>query len=105
MTDSKAHLTRVAAARWRLAILLTAVMTVIYVGFILLIAFNKPLLGTVMLPGLSVGILLGVLVILTAWVLIVIYVRWTNEHYDRVVATSQQERLARRSRGERGEGR
>ena len=103
MTDSKAHLTRVAAGRWRLAILLTAVMTIIYVGFILLIAFNKPLLGTVLMPGLSLGILLGVLVILTAWVLIVIYVRWTNEHYDRVVAASQQERLARRSG--RGEGR
>ena len=36
-------------------------MTVIYVGFILLIAFNKPLLGTVLVPGLSLGILLGVL--------------------------------------------
>ena len=73
---------RVAAARWRLALLLTAIMTVVYVGFILLIAFNKPLLGTVLMPGLSLGILLGVLVILTAWALIVIYVRWANDHYD-----------------------
>ena len=105
MSETHTRLSRVAAARWRLAILLTAVMTVIYIGFILLIAFNKPLLGTVLMPGLSLGILLGVLVILTAWVLIVIYVRWTNDHYDRVVANSQQERLARRSRGERGEDR
>ena len=34
------------------------------------------------MPGLSVGILLGVLVIVTAWVLIVVYVRWANRHYD-----------------------
>ena len=42
-------------------------MTVVYVGFILLIAFNKPLLGTILMPGLSLGILLGVLIIVTAW--------------------------------------
>ena len=86
MTDSKARLIRVAAARWRLAVILTTIMTVVYVGFILLIAFNKPLLGIVLMPGLSLGILLGVLVIVTAWALIVIYVQWANEHYDGTVA-------------------
>jgi uncharacterized membrane protein (DUF485 family) len=90
MSDTHTRLTRVAAARWRLAILLTAVMTVVYVGFILLIAFNKPLLGTVLVPGLSLGILLGVLVIVTAWALIVIYVKWTNDHYDHAVADIRQ---------------
>ena len=64
----------------------------IYVGFILLIAFNKPLLGTILMPGLSLGILLGVLVILTAWALIVIYVRWTNTHYDHRVADERRSR-------------
>ena len=93
MSDSHVHLTRVAAARWRLALLLTAAMTVIYVGFILLIAFDKPLLGTILLPGLSLGILLGVLVIITAWALIVIYVRWTNTHYDHRVAAERRSRL------------
>jgi uncharacterized membrane protein (DUF485 family) len=86
MTESRTRLTRVAAARWRLAILLTAIMTAVYVGFILLVAFNKPLLGTVLMPGLSVGILLGVLVIVTAWALILVYVKWTNDHYDAAVA-------------------
>ena len=93
MSESQVHLTRVAAARWRLALLLTAVMTVIYVGFILLIAFDKPLLGTILMPGLSLGILLGVLLIITAWALIVIYVRWTNTHYDHRVAAERQSRL------------
>ena len=92
MSDSQVHLTRVAATRWRLALLLTAAMTVIYVGFILLIAFDKPLLGTILMPGLSLGILLGVLVILTAWALIVIYVRWTNTHYDHRVADERRSR-------------
>ena len=93
MSDSQVHLTRVAAARWRLAVLLTTAMTVIYVGFILLIAFNKPLLGTILMPGLSLGILLGVLIIITAWVLIMVYVRWTNAHYDHRVANVRRDRL------------
>lgn len=96
MSDSQVHLTRVAAARWRLAILLTTAMTVIYVGFILLIAFNKPLLGTLLMPGLSLGILLGVLVIFTAWALIVIYVRWANTHYDHRVADERRSRQGAR---------
>ena len=96
MSDTQVHLTRVAAARWRLALLLTSTMTLIYVGFILLIAFNKPLLGTILMPGLSLGILLGVLVILTAWALIMIYVRWTNTHYDRHVTAERLSRQAAR---------
>jgi uncharacterized membrane protein (DUF485 family) len=96
MDDSHVHLTRVAAARWRLALLLTAVMTLVYVGFILLIAFDKPLLGTILMPGLSLGILLGVLMILTAWALILIYVRWANTHYDSRVADVRRDRQAAR---------
>ena len=57
-------------------------MMVIYFGFILLVAFDKPLLGTLIVPGLSLGMLLGVLVILAAWVLTWAYVRWANRHYD-----------------------
>jgi uncharacterized membrane protein (DUF485 family) len=72
----------VSAARWRMAILLTPTMMVVYFGFILLVAFNKPLLGTPLIPGLSIGMLLGVLVIVAAWVLTWIYVRWANTHYD-----------------------
>ena len=68
------------AARWRVAISLTLLMLAVYVGFILLVAFNKPLLGQVIVPGLSVGILLGVLVIFVAWVLTWWYIRWANAH-------------------------
>lgn len=57
-------------------------MMVLYFGFILLIAFNKPLMGRLVAPGLSVGILLGALVIVVSWVLTWVYVRWANRHYD-----------------------
>ena len=86
MSDSASRLVTLSAARWRLSIILTATMTLIYVAFILLIAFDKPVLATVLVPGLSLGILLGVLVIVSAWALIMIYVRWTNANYDVAVA-------------------
>ena len=73
------------SARWRIAIALTAAMMVLYFGFILLVAYNKPLLGQILVPGLSLGILLGALVIVAAWVLIWVYVRWANTHYDTAV--------------------
>jgi uncharacterized membrane protein (DUF485 family) len=78
---------QVTAARWRIAITLTLAMMLVYFGFILLVAFDKPLLARPIAPGLSIGILLGVLVIVTAWVLIGVYVRWANRHYDAAVAS------------------
>jgi uncharacterized membrane protein (DUF485 family) len=57
-------------------------MIAVYFGFIALIAFNKPLLATKVMPGLTLGILLGVCVILASWVLTWVYVWWANEHYD-----------------------
>jgi uncharacterized membrane protein (DUF485 family) len=74
------------AARWRMALSLTAVAVAIYFGFILLVAYGKPLLGRLILPGLSVGIALGSFVIVSSWVLIWVYVRWANRHYDTAIA-------------------
>ena len=64
---------------------LTLAMMVVYYGFILLVAFDKPLLGGQVADGLSLGMLLGALVILSAWVLMWIYVRWANTHYDAAI--------------------
>jgi len=80
-----AALEALARQRWRIGLGLTAAMTAIYVVFILLIAYGKDVLGTALAPGLSLGIALGVLVILAAWALILVYVRWANAHYDRAV--------------------
>ena len=89
-TDTTHALEAVSAARWRVAISLTMAMMVAYFGFILLVAFNKPLLGSILVPGLSLGMLLGALVIVAAWVLTWIYVRWANTHYDASVDRLRQ---------------
>jgi uncharacterized membrane protein (DUF485 family) len=85
MTEKQRALEALAAAQWRLALRLTAAMMTVYFSFILLVAWAKPLLGRQLVPGLSLGILLGALVIVTAWILIRIYVRWANSHYDTTV--------------------
>jgi len=78
-----------AARRWRIALVLTAAMLATYFGFVLLVAYDKPLLGTILMPGLSLGIVLGVVVILVAWALTGIYVRWANRVYDAELARAR----------------
>ncbi len=82
MDEIHRRLAALAAARWRIALALTGAMILVYFGFIALIAFHKPLLGILVVPGLSLGILLGALVIVIAWLLTWAYVRWANVHYD-----------------------
>ena len=70
------------AARWRVALTLTAAMVFIYFGFVLLVAYGRKLLAVQVVPGLTLGILLGALVIVASWILTWIYVRWAAVHYD-----------------------
>jgi uncharacterized membrane protein (DUF485 family) len=90
-TDNERRLEVLSAAQWKLALVLTAAMMAIYFGFILLVAFAKPLLGTLVARGLSLGTLLGALVIVSAWVLIWIYVHWANGHYDSTVKSLRRQ--------------
>ncbi len=86
MTESfDARLAAVATARWRVAIALTVAMVGVYFGFILLIAYAKSLMAHRIAPGLSLGILLGALVIVATWILTWVYVRWANTSYDRAL--------------------
>jgi uncharacterized membrane protein (DUF485 family) len=77
-------LSGVALARRRLwvALVLSAAMIVIYFGFMGLFAFDKPLLGTILAPGLSLCIVLGPLVIISSFLLCLIYVLWANRVFD-----------------------
>ncbi len=86
MSEREEALTKITRERWRIAFILSACMLIVYFGFVLLIAFAKPVMGTLLTPGLSLGILLGVVVILAAWLLTSIYVLWANKVYDTKIA-------------------
>ena len=85
--NSATMISALARRRWRVAIALTVAMIFLYFGFIALIAFNKPLLARKVTDGLSLGILLGALVIIVSWLLTWAYVRWANTHYDTALAS------------------
>ncbi len=62
---------------------LSIVMLVVYLAFILLVAYDKPLLALKIAGGTtSLGIVLGLVVIITAFVLTAVYVARANGRYD-----------------------
>ena len=81
MTDSS-MLQRLDRARWRIVLALTGAMVLLYFGFLALVAYGRTILAIRVLPGLTLGILLGAIVILTSWLLTWLYVWWANRHYD-----------------------
>lgn len=82
------------AKRTGFAWLLTAAMLVIYFGFILLVAFNKPLLATPLGTGvMTVGIPVGLFVIVSAFLLTGIYVAKANTEFDGLIEKIKKEAL------------
>ncbi|QAY96967.1 DUF485 domain-containing protein [Methylovirgula ligni] len=61
---------------------LTLLIIIIYFGFILLIAFDPKLLGTPISGVITLGIPVGLFVIVAAFVLTGIYVLRANATYD-----------------------
>ena len=69
--------------RARLAWSLTAAMIVIYFGFVLTVAFHKKLLAQSLFGGVTtIGIPVGIGVILSAFVLTGLYVSRANTAFD-----------------------
>jgi len=78
------------ARKNRITLILTLVTLVIYYGFILLIAYRRETFGSKIFGNVTFGIVLGIGVILSCWVLTGIYVRWANQRYDAMVARLQE---------------
>lgn len=73
------------ARRSKLATMLSIVMLVIYFGFILLVAYAPGFLGMPLGSGVTtVGIPIGLFVIISAFVLTGIYVGKANTEFDRL---------------------
>jgi uncharacterized membrane protein (DUF485 family) len=78
------------AKKNRISLILTVLTLLVYYGFIALIAFKRDFFGQPFVGNISMGIPLGVGVILLSWLFTGIYVRWANARYDEMVARMKQ---------------
>ena len=81
--------------RTKFAWILAILMLLIYYGFILIIAFNKEFLSQQLWEGsiTTVGIPIGLGVIISAFILTGIYVYRANSEFDRLTAEIKEEVL------------
>ena len=87
------ELSRVVARRGRVGLVLTAVMVVAYFAFIALVAFDPSDAGALIADDrVSVGIVLGAVLIVLAPILIIGYVRWANRRYDPAIEAARARR-------------
>ncbi|MFS2224178.1 DUF485 domain-containing protein [Pantoea sp. B65] len=84
--ENSAHFKELVRKRQAFALFLSAIMLVLYVGFILLIAFAPGWLGTPLHAGTNVtrGIPIGVGLIVISFVLTATYVWRANGEFDRL---------------------
>ncbi|WP_437891916.1 DUF485 domain-containing protein [Phytobacter sp. V91] len=91
--ENNAHFRELVEKRQRFAAILSLVVLVIYVSFILLIAFAPGWLGTPVSAGSSItrGIPIGVGVIVISFILTGVYVWRANGEFDRLNKAVLQE--------------
>jgi uncharacterized membrane protein (DUF485 family) len=68
--------------RWTVSIVLLVALFVTYYGYILLVGMNKESLAQKIGEYTTLGIPLGVAVIVIAFILTGIYIVWANQKYD-----------------------
>lgn len=90
--ETNPHYIELVRDRTRFGWLLTLAMLVVYYGFIMLVAFNKELLNRPVGDGvMTLGIPIGLFVIVFTVIITGIYVRHANGRYDELTAAIQQE--------------
>ena len=92
-----AEFRRLVAGRWRVSLALTALLFILYYGYIILIATNRQLVSRPVSGATTAGILFATGVIAGAWMLTAAYVVWANRQYDPAAAEL-------RARAEKGHG-
>lgn len=76
------HFQALVRKRTRFALVLTAATLIIYFGYIAIVAFAPQWLGMSIGDGMTLGIPLGLLVIVAAFALTALYVHRANTEYD-----------------------
>ena len=77
---------RLVSGRWRVSLVLTALLFILYYGYIILIATSRELVSRPVSGATTTGILIAAGVIAGAWMLTAAYVVWANRQYDPAAA-------------------
>jgi uncharacterized membrane protein (DUF485 family) len=73
------------SARTSIVSILTILTLIFYYGFILLMAYGKEFLSRQIAPNITIGLPIGVAVIVVSWILTYTYANWANKKYDTMV--------------------
>ncbi len=76
---------KLVASKWKASLTLAAIMMATYFGFILVLAYAPHLLAVKIGEHMTLGIPVGIMIIVLAFVLTGIYVFWANSYYDKSV--------------------
>jgi uncharacterized membrane protein (DUF485 family) len=79
--------------RLTVSVTLTVIMLVVYFSFILTIAFYKELLAVKIGDHITIGLPIGIGIIIFAWLLTGFYIYWANRSYDKAVRELRNEVL------------
>ncbi len=77
--------------RWNISLTFTFIMLFVYIGFLLVVAYNKEALKMPMGESLNLAIVVGLGVIIFSWLITGVYVYWANNYYDAAVKEIKKE--------------
>lgn len=68
--------------RWYISLGFTFIMLLVYIGFLLVVAYNKESLKMPVGDSVNLAIVVGLGVIIFSWLITGVYVFWANNYYD-----------------------
>lgn len=77
--------------RWNISLSFTFIMLFVYIGFLLVVAYNKDALKMPLGESINLAIVVGLGIIIFSWLITGVYVYWANNYYDASVKEIKKE--------------
>ncbi|SKB32027.1 DUF485 domain-containing protein [Daejeonella lutea] len=71
--------------RWSISLTFTFLMLFVYIGFLMVVAYQKETLKMPIGDSLNLAIIVGLGIIIFSWLITGVYVYWANNYYDAAV--------------------
>ncbi len=68
--------------RWNISLTFTFLMLLVYIGFLMIVAYQKETLKMPIGDSLNLAIIVGIGIIIFSWLITGVYVYWANNYYD-----------------------